>query len=88
MRREASARMRGYAFASRLFDKILVSRCVNLPLLVHCLFLVPNIVCVCVWSLFLWCRSLCPFFLGNHLAEEERARDFTLIVFLQSCGYL
>ena len=29
---------------NRLFDKILMSWCVNLPLLVHCLLLVPNIV--------------------------------------------
>ena len=65
-----------------------MSWCVNLPLLVHCLVLVPNIQCVLCLALFLWCPSLCPFYLGNHLAEDERARDFTLVVFLQSCGYL
>ena len=56
-------------------------------LLIHCLLLFPLSVGVLYLALVLLCSSQCPFQFCNHLAEEERAGCFTLIVFLLSCGY-
>ena len=56
-----------------------------LMLFIHCLLLLPFGVGVLCWVLVFWCGSWCPFEFINHLAEEERADYFTLIVLWVSC---
>ena len=48
-------------------------------LFIHCLSLLSLGVFV-YWYLVLWCGAWCPIYSNNHLAEEEIAGRFTLIV--------
>ena len=50
-------------------------------LLIHCLLLLPLFVVICVGP-WLIMQYLVLFLICNHLAGEERAGCFTLIVFL------
>ena len=60
------------------------SKAVVLLLLIY--FYVPFIVCGGTVLVFVFVFiTLCPFWLSNHLAKEERADCFAFIVFQMSC---
>ena len=52
-------------------------------LMIHCLN-VFHIFLGCVFGLCFVVQYKCPLYLSNHLAEEERAGCFTLIVILKA----
>ena len=63
------------------------SGAVVLLFLKHCLLLLLLFVGLCVWSLFCYAVLSALFCFVIISAEEERAGCFSLIEYLQSCGY-